>query len=161
RLPRPRRLDRALRRARPARARAPRLVRDARTGPQHRDPRSHRLPDARRRSGTGDAGRRQPARRLAARTDEQPVTATTIAVLRDDTRAPLLAGLDLGGAAVLVVTDAAWRNRLAAATSAIPAVPVHQDDLWVLIFTSGSTGAPKAVRMTQGRAARAATSSTW
>src|SRR5439155_13009968 len=83
------------------------------------------------------------------------------AVLCDDTRAPLLAGLDLGGAAVLVVTDAAWRIRLAAATSAIPAVPVHQDDLWVLIFTSGSTGAPKAVRMTQGRAARAATSSTW
>src|SRR5207302_10093719 len=43
------------------------------------------------------------------------------AVLCDDTRAPLLAGLDLGGAAVLVVSDAAWRSRLAAATAAIPA----------------------------------------
>jgi fatty-acyl-CoA synthase len=30
------------------------------------------------------------------------------------------------------------------------------DDLYLLIFTSGSTGGPKAVRMTQGRAARAA-----
>ena len=29
------------------------------------------------------------------------------------------------------------------------------DDLYLLIFTSGSTGGPKAVRMTQGRAARA------
>ena len=30
------------------------------------------------------------------------------------------------------------------------------DDLFLLIFTSGSTGGPKAVRMTHGRAARAA-----
>ena len=30
------------------------------------------------------------------------------------------------------------------------------DELYLLIFTSGSTGGPKAVRMTQGRAARAA-----
>ena len=38
----------------------------------------------------------------------------------------------------------------------ITAAPVP-DDLLLLIFTSGSTGAPKAVRLTQGRAARAAT----
>jgi fatty-acyl-CoA synthase len=36
-------------------------------------------------------------------------------------------------------------------------VPPEPDDLYLLIFTSGSTGGPKAVRMTQGRAARAAT----
>jgi fatty-acyl-CoA synthase len=59
-----------------------------------------------------------------------------------------------------VVTEAAWRDRLSAAAPVQPPA-VHADDLWVLIFTSGSTGAPKAVRMTQGRAARAATSSTW
>jgi steroid-22-oyl-CoA synthetase len=82
------------------------------------------------------------------------------AVLCDASRAPLLAGLDLGGAAVFVVTEAAWRERLSAAASVQPPA-VRADDLWVLIFTSGSTGAPKAVRMTQGRAARAATSSTW
>jgi fatty-acyl-CoA synthase len=35
------------------------------------------------------------------------------------------------------------------------------DDLFVLIFTSGSTGAPKAVKMTHGRAARMAAGSTW
>ena len=35
------------------------------------------------------------------------------------------------------------------------------DTLMMLIFTSGSTGAPKAVRMTQGRAARAASKSTF
>ena len=35
------------------------------------------------------------------------------------------------------------------------------DDLFVLIFTSGSTGAPKAVRMTHGRAAGMAVGSTW
>ncbi|HJR26617.1 MAG TPA: AMP-binding protein, partial [Acidimicrobiales bacterium] len=33
------------------------------------------------------------------------------------------------------------------------------DALYLLLFTSGSTGAPKAVRMTQGRAARTATTS--
>jgi len=82
------------------------------------------------------------------------------AVLCDASRAPLLAGLDLGGAAVFVVTEAAWRERRAAAPPVHPPA-VRADDLWVLIFTSGSTGAPKAVRMTQGRAARAATSSTW
>jgi len=83
------------------------------------------------------------------------------AVLCDDARAPLLAGLDLGGAAVFVVTEAAWRARVAGAAPPPPFPPVRAEDLWVLIFTSGSTGAPKAVRMTQGRAARAATSSTW
>src|SRR5665213_3412676 len=41
------------------------------------------------------------------------------------------------------------RNRSSAAQPAA-------EDLFLLIFTSGSTGGPKAVRMTQGRAARSA-----
>ncbi len=81
-------------------------------------------------------------------------------VLCDMSRAPLLGGSDLGAASVFVVEESAWRDRLATAGAA-PAPAVCPEDLWVLIFTSGSTGAPKAVRMTQGRAARAATSSTW
>jgi fatty-acyl-CoA synthase len=84
-------------------------------------------------------------------------------VLCDASRAPLLEGLDLGGATVFVVSDAEWGDRIAAvpapATTASSAV--RADDLYILIFTSGSTGAPKAVKMSQGRAARAATSSTW
>jgi fatty-acyl-CoA synthase len=82
------------------------------------------------------------------------------AVLCDPSRAPLLDGLDLKGARRFVVSDAEWRERLATqATNR--ATPARADDLYILIFTSGSTGAPKAVRMTQGRAARAATGSTW
>ena len=38
----------------------------------------------------------------------------------------------------------------------LPDVAPAPDDLYLLIFTSGSTGAPKAVRFSQGRAARAA-----
>ena len=85
------------------------------------------------------------------------------AVLCDASRAPLLEDLDLGDTTVLPASGAEWGDRVAAATA--PAAPataaVSRDDLYILIFTSGSTGAPKAVRMSQGRAARAATSSTW
>ena len=96
---------------------------------------------------------------------------------------PLLDGLDLGDALVVTV-DAGWRpphpaaaGRLgnAAGGSAGPAGPgaaggpasagtgsgPTAEDLFVLIFTSGSTGAPKAVRMTQGRAVRMAVATTW
>ena len=71
-------------------------------------------------------------------------------------------GLDLGPATErLLIADtpehdaalARFRGPDAPAIRAEPA----PEDLLVLIFTSGSTGAPKAVRLTQGRAARAAT----
>jgi fatty-acyl-CoA synthase len=83
-------------------------------------------------------------------------------VVTDPATAPLLDGLDLGGIPVLLVDD----QGLPATGSHAPAAPVPPvapaaGDLFVLLFTSGSTGAPKAVRMTHGRAARMAVGSTW
>ena len=77
-------------------------------------------------------------------------------VLTTAAQAPLLDGLDLG-IEVVVVDDPAWaesihRHRFAA----VPAVLPAPEALYLLIFTSGSTGAPKAVQMSQGRAARTA-----
>ncbi len=81
-------------------------------------------------------------------------------VLTEAGQAPLLAGLDLGGAAVHLVDDPAWATRVATHGGApLPATRPGADALYLLLFTSGSTGAPKAVRMTQGRAARTATTS--
>jgi fatty-acyl-CoA synthase len=81
-------------------------------------------------------------------------------VLTDAAQQPLLAGLDLG-AAVRLVDDAAWagavdRHRGASIPDAGPDELPEPSGLYLLIFTSGSTGAPKAVRMSQGRAARTA-----
>ena len=81
-------------------------------------------------------------------------------VVTDAAQAPLLDGLDLGGATVRRVDDEAWADLVARHRGTeLPAVLPAPDALYLLLFTSGSTGAPKAVRMTQGRAARTATGS--
>jgi len=79
-------------------------------------------------------------------------------IVTDAEHAPLLEGLDLGAAAgrVLISDDATYAATLEAHRGAAAdpnAAGPAPDDLLLLIFTSGSTGAPKAVRMTQGRAA--------
>ena len=77
-------------------------------------------------------------------------------VLTDAASAPLLTGLDLG-CDVRVVDDGPWLAEVAAHRGAPTAASARSPDaLFLLIFTSGSTGAPKAVRMSQGRAARTA-----
>lgn len=83
------------------------------------------------------------------------------AIVTDAGHVDLLEGLDLGPAGDrVVITDLHEHDaelvRLRAGGAAVAARPAP-DDLLMLIFTSGSSGAPKAVRMTQGRAARAAT----
>ncbi len=86
-----------------------------------------------------------------------------VAVLCDASHAPLLAGVDIGDTPVLPVSGSEWRGRLDAADvrTLMSMPPPSADDLYLLIFTSGSTGAPKAVKMSHGRAARAAIGSTW
>jgi fatty-acyl-CoA synthase len=93
-------------------------------------------------------------------------------VLTDATGSELLAGLDLSGTgmtgtgatppAVVRVDEDAYRRLVASARRLPPAersgLP-GPDSLYLLLFTAGSTGAPKAVRMTQGRAARTASDS--
>jgi fatty-acyl-CoA synthase len=74
----------------------------------------------------------------------------------------LLEGLDVGVAAerVLVCDTAEYRVALEHRGGATDHTPeVTPETLMMLIFTSGSTGAPKAVRMSQGRAARLASRS--
>jgi fatty-acyl-CoA synthase len=75
--------------------------------------------------------------------------------------AALLEGVDLalapGSPGVLCTDTAEWTHTLAPYAGLTPGGPPPQPgDLFLLIFTSGSTGDPKAVRMTQGRAARTA-----
>ena len=70
-------------------------------------------------------------------------------VLTDDNGHALLDGLDIGCEALSAELCA-----LSAHNSA-PKTP-SPDALYCLVFTSGSTGAPKAVQMSQGRAARTA-----
>ena len=80
-------------------------------------------------------------------------------IVTDAEHADLLADLDLGavGDRVLISDGATYRaeldaHRPAGADGLSGLTPPSADDLYLLIFTSGSTGAPKAVRMTQGRA---------
>jgi len=82
-------------------------------------------------------------------------------VLTDSALGPLLAGLDLGGAAVHVVVGTTWQEALDAAPPLPADRTVAPEDHLLLIFTSGSTSAPKAVIMSNGRAARAAGGSAW
>lgn len=78
-------------------------------------------------------------------------------IVTDADHAGLLNGLDLGAADGRVFVsdgadhEAALRPYRGPDAAPIRATPTAED-LLLLIFTSGSTGAPKAVRMTQGRA---------
>jgi fatty-acyl-CoA synthase len=74
------------------------------------------------------------------------------AVFTDDLGAALLAGLDLN-IATIRVDEPAWTEHVTGhAETDLPEQLPGPDALLLLIFTSGSTGAPKAVRMSQGRA---------
>jgi fatty-acyl-CoA synthase len=75
------------------------------------------------------------------------------AVLTDSEQSELLVGLDLGAATGHVLQIDGPRYVLDHRASAPSHVPAP-DTQYLLLFTSGSTGAPKAVRVTQGRAAR-------
>ncbi|SFQ32897.1 fatty-acyl-CoA synthase [Amycolatopsis arida] len=75
-------------------------------------------------------------------------------VLADPAYAPLLAGLDLGGARVLALDGPEWTGALAAHRGApVEPVAARPDDLLMLIFTSGTSGDPKAVRCTHAKVA--------
>ena len=78
-------------------------------------------------------------------------------VLTDERGSELLDGLDLGPATgrILDVESGDYRTLLEVDTP--PPEDVRDPgDLYLLLFTAGSTGAPKAVRMSQARAARTA-----
>jgi fatty-acyl-CoA synthase len=90
-------------------------------------------------------------------------------LITDSAMTGLLEGLDLGlgAGSVLIADDEAYARRLEPSTPGSRAAGKFEsaapdlynpdpEDLFLLIFTSGSTGGPKAVRMTQGRAARSA-----
>jgi fatty-acyl-CoA synthase len=84
-------------------------------------------------------------------------------VLTDSSELGPLDHLDLGlqPGGLLAVDGTEYSERLAELRGGTiedrPSLPEPTpDQLYLLIFTSGSTGGPKAVRMTQGRAARSA-----
>jgi fatty-acyl-CoA synthase len=82
-------------------------------------------------------------------------------LVTDSAMVDLLEGLDVGLSSdrVLIADAEPYRRRLDGPWPTIQARHMPEpgpDDLFLLIFTSGSTGGPKAVRMTQGRAARSA-----
>jgi fatty-acyl-CoA synthase len=67
-------------------------------------------------------------------------------VLADSEHLPLLDGLDLGGAAVVDVDAAAYRDAVEGAGPLVPQREVGGADTVMMIFTSGTSGDPKAVR---------------
>jgi len=83
-------------------------------------------------------------------------------IITDDSMRPLLGAipLNLGPERILDIGGRAYGDLLAVAADGVAAggldavAAPDPETLFALLFTSGSTGAPKAVRMTQGRAAR-------
>ncbi len=83
-------------------------------------------------------------------------------LITDSTQVDLIARLELGldPGRILIADEEAYGRQLEHLRTADRLLELPEptaDDLFLLIFTSGSTGGPKAVRMTQGRAARSAT----
>jgi fatty-acyl-CoA synthase len=75
-------------------------------------------------------------------------------VFTDVSKAELLAGVDVG-APVRLIDESSWTDEVGEQRGAsIPGHGPPDDALFLLVFTSGSTGAPKAVRVSQGRAVR-------
>ena len=81
-------------------------------------------------------------------------------VLTDQRGCSLLDGLDVGPATGRIVdVESTGYQALLGAQKPLPEKLPDSGDLYLLLFTAGSTGAPKAVRMSQGRAARTAADS--
>ncbi|QGK70360.1 AMP-binding protein [Allosaccharopolyspora coralli] len=79
-------------------------------------------------------------------------TADCSVVVTENKYAPLVDGLDLGGATVHDIDSPEWAALLEAhADSPLAPVPAKPDDVLMLVFTSGTGGAPKAARCTHAK----------